>query len=123
MAGPERRETAYEGLLSQRAADVTNHHIARFAACRPLGRLAGPVGVMQCRPCFDQKRIAGLGERDATVCAQKKLHAKLVLQRTNVLTQRRLGNAQALGCTTDMQFFGGGNKVAELAEVHYRFSI
>jgi hypothetical protein len=54
---------------------MTNHHVAGFAACCPLGRMARSFGVVECGACFDQKRVPGLRQRNSAVRAQKELHA------------------------------------------------
>ena len=123
MAGAESRQAANEGLLGQCAADKADRHFAGFAACRALCRAGGSVGVKQCGPGFDQKSFTCFGQCDAAMRAQKQLHAKAILQRADVLAQRRLGHAQALCGTANMKLFGCGHKVSELAKIQCGRSI
>ena len=76
------------------------HYIHRLAHLRE--RLAG----------FLEEQPAGVGKRYVAVGALEQAHPELVFQRLNLLTERRLGDAQQLRGAAEMQLFGNGYEVA-----------
>jgi hypothetical protein len=68
--------------------------------------------------CQRQQGVARCGALHPAAPACEQGHAEFGLQGLNLLAQRRLRDMQALRCAGEMAFFGNGNKVAEVAQVH-----
>jgi len=52
--------------------------------------------------------------------AQKQGISDFFFEASDLLRERWLSHVEALGCMAEMQFFGDGQEVAEVAEVHIR---
>ena len=65
-----------------------------------------------------EERRAGRGQLDLALVAQQQLRADLLLERADLLAQRRLGHVQALGRAAEVQLLGDGDEVAQVAELH-----
>nr|WP_017327912.1 hypothetical protein [Synechococcus sp. PCC 7336] len=60
----------------------------------------------------------GVSHTNATFGAGKKLCVQTAFKTANLLTQDRLRDVWPFGCSPEMQLFGYGNKIAELAKIH-----
>ena len=67
---------------------------------------------------FLQQGAARVGERHALGGAHKQRHANFFFQGLDVARQRRLRQMQARGGTAYMAFFGHGEKVAHITQIH-----
>src|SRR3546814_8255858 len=66
----------------------------------------------------DQQALARLGQLDAARLAAEELHLQLGLQRLDLLAERRLLHAKALGGAGHVPLLGYGDAVAQMAQVH-----
>ncbi len=55
---------------------------------------------------------------NAARLAAEELHLQFRFQRLDLLAQRRLLDAQALGGAGDVAFLGHGNEVAQVPQIH-----
>lgn len=81
----------------------------------------GPVGLGEGGHLFQEHR-AGFGEFHAALGAQEKARAELLFERLDLLAQGGLGDAQLFRRAREVQFFGRGDEVTELAEIHGGFN-
>jgi len=65
-----------------------------------------------------QKGFSGERQFEARLLAPEELNAQLFFQVSQLPAHRRLGNAQARGGATDVQFFRNGHKVTQVPEFH-----
>ena len=70
-----------------------------------------------------QQRTPGLGQLNAARQAAQQLHVQFALQRADLLTERGLLHAQALGGAGDVAFFGHGDEIAEVAQFHLPYPL
>ena len=70
------------------------------------------------RRASSRQHPAGRGELDPAAVAQQQLGADLGLERLDLLTQRRLRDVQALRRAAEVQLFGDGDEVSEVAQLH-----
>jgi hypothetical protein len=61
---------------------------------------------------------ASFGQFDAAREAAKQLNAEFTFERSDLMAERRLLDAEALGSAGDVPFFGNRNEVTEVAEFH-----
>ena len=67
---------------------------------------------------FLQEHLAGRREGHAPLRALEQARAQLLLQRLDLHRQRRLRQMQALRRPAEVQFFGDGHEVAQVAQLH-----
>lgn len=65
-----------------------------------------------------EEQPAGVGEFDAAVGALEQARTDFLLQRLDLLAQRRLGDPQALGGAAEVQLLGDGDEIAQVPEFH-----
>src|SRR5689334_3997168 len=63
-----------------------------------------------------------LGEHDAAAAALEQRLAELVLERLDLTAQRRLRDAESLGCARDVLLLRHGDEVLQLLQAHRRRS-
>ncbi len=96
-------------------ADLQFPQLAQLRTPRHVRRL---VHLGQYQPRLFQEQAPGLAELDPTIGAFEQARPHLLLQRLDLLAQGRLGDAQHLGCTAKMQFFGDSDEVAQVTQFH-----
>jgi len=69
---------------------------------------------------FDQEGATGVCQLDSAVRPMEEADAEVLLETTDLLTQRRLRDVKALRGSTEVQLFRDGNEVAEMAKLHER---
>ena len=99
-------------------ADEPHCQFADFAAARAAGNQNRLFDPCQDLAGLLQQGMASLGQRDMALGPVEQHHAQLALQRANLHRQRRLGNMQLLRCAAEMEFFGEGDKIAQVAQFH-----
>ena len=67
-----------------------------------------------------QEGRAGRRQLDSPARAGEQRAAQLLLQRADLLAERRLGDVQARGGAAEVQLLGDGDEVTQLAEFHER---
>lgn len=67
-----------------------------------------------------EETFPGREQRHSARRASEQGGSKLVFERADLSTERRLRDAKALGGATDVTFLGDGNEVADLREAHGR---
>lgn len=87
-----------------------------FAAAGAAGRVDGALHLGQKAARFFPESGAGVGERRLSA-ALKEAAAEPGFEFLNLLRERRLGDPDAFGSPAEVQFFGYGEEVAELAEI------
>src|SRR5699024_1376111 len=65
-----------------------------------------------------QQRLPRRRQGDLAGGAVEQLRPQLLLELTDRTTQRRLGDAQSLRCTTEVQFLCDGEERTHLLELH-----
>jgi hypothetical protein len=69
-------------------------------------------------PRFYEERLPSDREGDLSLRAVKQTDAELLLELTNLLADRRLGDIEAFGCAAEVQFLGYRDEVPEVTELH-----
>ena len=62
--------------------------------------------------------LACICNTDFSFCSIKQFHSEFFLKLTNLLTQRRLAYVQTDRCTTEVQFLGHSDQIAEMSQFH-----
>ncbi len=101
----------------QRRREADAQH-ADLAACDPLQFLGQRLRDRQHLACPRQQRVTCVGERHRAPRAHEQLHAQLLLQRADLLAQRRLGDVQPQRRASEVQFLGDGHEVTQVAQLH-----
>lgn len=65
-----------------------------------------------------EQRHSGIGQPHAARQAMKQPHIELALERTDLLAERRLLDAELRRRAGDMAGFGDGDEITEMAELH-----
>ncbi len=94
-----------------------------FAARRPAGGVDRMIDLLQNGLRLGKQHLAGLGQFNPARLALKQLRAKLGFERADLLTERRLLDAQALRRAGDMPLLGNRDEVARMAQFHIVFHI
>ena len=75
--------------------------------------------LLQRRMRFDQKTLAGMGERDRGLgLAREQLGAEHRFECADLVAQRRRGYIEPLGGASEMKFLGDRGEISEVAEFH-----
>ncbi|HEY6641192.1 MAG TPA: hypothetical protein VIZ63_03545 [Povalibacter sp.] len=96
-------------------AGKTHHDAALFASRRAAGSGKGTIHLIEDRAGALKKGGTSVRKLYAPGFTPKKLHIQLAFKGADLLAERRLLHAQALGGPGDVAFFGHGNEVAEVA--------
>ncbi len=80
--------------------------------------LHGHLGLAEYPPRFLDQRAAGRREPHAALVAIEQHHTELCLELLDMLGQRRLGDAQALGSAAKVQFLGQGQEHPQVSQFH-----
>ena len=96
-------------------ADAQLAHLAPGGAA---GLLGGVAGVGENLPGVGEKALAGFGKGYPTAVALEQGYPKLAFQGLDLLGQRRLADVQALGGPGEVELFGDGDEVAQMAQFH-----
>ena len=118
MAFAERTDgIQHKGMERGRACE-TDGERALFTTPATLDPLHGPLNPLKDFPRIGEKRAPGLGHFHAARLAAQKLGIQFTLKRLNLLTQRRLLNAEPFGRAGDVAFFRHGNEISEMPDIH-----
>ena len=124
--GPVRAELA-DGArhqrMERRRGGEAHGDAAGLAARRAAGPCRGAIDRGQHRLGIGQEGAAGVGQRDAARMADEQRRLDLLLQRLDLLRQRRLLHVQLLGRARDVALVGHGDEVAEMAQFHESQSV
>ena len=99
-------------------ADQADVDPARFAASHVADDAHCLVGLVEGGPYLFQKHGAGFGEFDAAFRAQEEARAQLLLDGLDLLAQGGLGDTEFFRGAREVQFFGRGDEITELSEIH-----
>lgn len=99
-------------------ADKGQRQRPHLAARQPLRQRRQRARLRQDAPHLHQPACPHRRQRHRALRAVEQRDAQLLLQRADLLRQRRLRHRQARGGTAEVQFLGNGHEVAELAQVH-----
>ncbi len=108
--GDPRRERRRRG-----EADL---HLAQLTQLRTPGNIRGLFHLGQDLARFVEEQAPGLAQLDPAVGALEQARAQFLLQGLDLLTQWRLRNAQLLGSTTEVQFFGHSDEIPQMTQFH-----
>ena len=104
--------------MERRRGGEAHGDAAGLAARRAAGPRGGAIDRGQHRLGIGQEGAAGVGQRHAARMAHEQRRVDLLLQRLDLLRQRRLLHVQLLGRARDVAFMGDGDEVAEMAQFH-----
>jgi hypothetical protein len=76
------------------------------------------VGLSYQCPRMGQQRRTGDGQRDGAAVTVEQANLQIAFERLDLLGQRRTRNVQPLGRAREIQLFGDGHEVAQLAQLH-----
>src|SRR5262249_10327707 len=99
-------------------ADVADREPAGLAARGAPGQVGGALRRGQGAARLAEEGDAGVGQAAPAVRAIEQADAELVLERADLLAERRLRHVQAGGRAREVQLLGDGDEVAEVAELH-----
>jgi hypothetical protein len=98
--------------------DEANTQSADLTTSRALGSALCARSLRERESCLGEKRAAGSGEGNASRHTLEQRRPELALEVADLPTQWRLRDVQPLGGAAEVQFFGDGDEVAEVAELH-----
>jgi hypothetical protein len=99
-------------------ADTSDGEPTGGAVGDAASQIGGVVHRIQDRDGAAQECQARRGQRDVAGGADQQFRAQLALELANLLRQGRLGDEQALGCASEMQFFGNRPEVPQMPQLH-----
>jgi hypothetical protein len=104
-----------------RAGEADAQHTRVTRSERPHAHLQG-LRLAQQAAAIDKQKLAAFGERDALGMTKKERRAQGFFQRADLLAERRLLHAQALGSFRDVPRLGHGHEVAQVFQVQNSIS-
>ncbi|MCY1539943.1 hypothetical protein D9M68_755550 [compost metagenome] len=116
MARPEPPQQVGQDAVVGRA-DEGQRQRTQFAPRQPLRQPGQRRGIGQHPPHLGQPLRAGRRQRHGAPRAHEQRHAELLLQRLDLLRQRRLRHRQPLRGAAEMQLFRHGDEVTQLTQV------
>ena len=87
-------------------------HRAGLSAQGSRNGVSGKLGLLQRASCLGLEQFSRFSQLDASAGPKQQRAAEFLLQRTNLHTQRRLDNVQALSGAAKMLLFRHGQKIA-----------
>ncbi len=114
----ESKNRLRDARRKRRRRSEANLQLADFTQLRTPGNISGLVDLCQHQPCFVEKQPPGFAQLDTPVGAFEKTRAQFLLQRLNLLAERRLRNPQRLGCAAKMQLLGNRDEVTQMTQFH-----
>ena len=105
-------------LGEQGGGKQPDHHLPDLPAMRARGHQPRALGLGDGGARLGQEKAAGFGQRHGTAGAVEQAHLQLLLQRADLLAERRLGHAEAFRGAAEVQFLGHGDEVAEVTQFH-----
>jgi len=120
-----RRECLAEGKdrlgnagVERRRRGEADLQFTQFPQLRTPRHICRLVDLGQHQPCLLQEQAPGLAQLDPTIGTLEQACAQLVFQRLYLLAQGRLRDAQHLRGAAEVQLFGNGDEVAQMAKFH-----
>ena len=101
-----------------RGGHVADDQFAELATLRALCGADRALGLGKRLPRLREKCLPGRRELDPPFRPTKQAGAEFILEAPYLLAQRRLRDVEPRGRTTEMQFFGNGEKGAEVSQLH-----
>ena len=102
----------------QRRADEADPQPPGLAGVDPARGGDRAVELGEHRPGVAQERLAGRRQLDPPARAGQQREPELVLQRPDLLAERRLGDVQPRGGAPEVQLLGDGDEITQLAKFH-----
>ncbi|MCY1554097.1 hypothetical protein D9M68_906430 [compost metagenome] len=93
-------------------------HGAGFTVGGPPGLLFGVARQGQELQRLPVDHFSRFRQRHLARGAPQQLHAQRCFQLADVEAERRLGDGQPLGGSSEVQFLGDGDEIPELAQIH-----
>ena len=115
---PEGKNRLRNAGAERRRGGKADLQFAQFTQLRPPRHVGGLVDLRQHPTGLFEKQAPGFTEGDAAVGALEQTSPQFLLQRLYLLAQRWLRDAQQLGGTAKVQFFGHGDEVAQMTQFH-----
>jgi hypothetical protein len=104
----------------RRGKGKADAQLARFAPLGPACRHGRLLRQGQDAPRIVEEQRARLRQPHGALVALEQLRAQFRFQRLDLLAQGRLADMQALGRAREVQLFGDGDKVTQVAQFHIR---
>jgi len=73
------------------------------------------------QPRFNQEGSSCICQLNSAICPIEEAHAEFPFEATNLLTQWRLRDVQALRGSTEVQLFRDSEEIAEVTKLHEGF--
>src|SRR5262245_19849055 len=98
--------------------DIADAERAVLTASRTARQRHGPVDLPEKAPDLVEKDGAGCRERHPAPVALEEAQSELVLQITDLTTERRLGDVDARGGAAEVKLLSDGDEIAEVPKIH-----
>jgi hypothetical protein len=108
----------FDKILCVARASDADDELPCLASSEPFADSAGVARLRQGQPCVLYEHLAGGGELHLATAAIEELHAQLVLELSDLLTQRWLPHVQARRGTPEVQCLGDGDHIPKVPEFH-----
>jgi hypothetical protein len=92
--------------------------LADFAAVRTLCQKGSPFGLCDGGARLREEDPTGVGQLNVSLGSSQQRYLQALFQATDLLAQRRLGDAESESGSPEVQFLGHGNEVPEMSELH-----
>ncbi|SVK52768.1 Argininosuccinate lyase [Acinetobacter baumannii] len=92
-------------------------HFPQFAAIQARRLFRRAADLIEHLIGFFEEHLPGLRQADVAVVARQQPRADHLLQRLDLLAERRLGDTQPLGGAAKMQLFRHGDKVTQVSQL------
>src|SRR5437899_758694 len=103
-------EVSPQGAAHDQLADLT--------AARPLHGPGGLLGLRDDRSCLSEEHSARVRQLHVTRRPMEEERLQLLLEAPNLLAQGRLTDMESRSRPSKMKFFGDGEEVAQVAQLH-----
>ena len=104
--------------MERRRAGEADDDAPLLAAGRPARGGQRPIDLIENHAGAIEKGSAGVGQLHAARLAAEQLNVQLLLQGADLHAERRLLDTQAFRGPGDVLFFGDGNEIAQVAQLH-----
>ena len=106
--------------VEHRRADEAHRQRADLAGRHPARGVRRPLDGREDLTRLDEEPRSRRGQLDAPAVALQQSHAKLRLERANLLAERWLRDVQALGRSVEVELLGDCHEIPKVAQLHTR---
>src|SRR5262249_42933530 len=116
---PERSDHTGNERNIRSSAGVPDCNPSMFPTCSSIRRRNSAIDVCENESGIVEKCTTGIRQFNAARLSLEQKNVKLALKGANLLAQRGLLYAKTFGRPCDVTFFGHGNEISEVPQLHH----